>query len=83
MNNRIPMKTPIEIKDWTDVKLIIANPKDLEFVPKDSRVIFDDSCSEGYMLAVDVQEAGITIDINNLQQLQDELIRLGYVRKVI
>ena len=83
MNNRIPMKTPIEIKDWTDVKLIIANPKDLEFVPKDSKVIFDKSCSDGFMLAMDLQELGIKIDINNMQQLQDELIRLGYVRKVI
>ena len=83
MNNIIPMKTPIEIKDWIGVKLVIANPNDLEFVPKDSRVIYDDSCSEGYMMAVDLQELGIVIDINNMEQLQNELIRLGYVRKVI
>ena len=83
MNNIIPMQTPIEIKDWIGVKLVIANPNDLEFVPKDSRVIYDDSCSEGYMMAVDLQELGIVIDINNMEQLQNELIRLGYVRKVI
>jgi hypothetical protein len=35
------------------------------------------------LLAVDLQELGITIDINNMKQLQDELIRLGYIRKVV
>ena len=82
MNNIIPMKTPTEIKDWIGVKLVIANPNDLEFVPENSKVIYDESCSQGYMLAVDLQELGIVIDINNMEQLQNELIRLGYVRKV-
>jgi hypothetical protein len=82
MNNIIPMKTPIDIKDWIGVKLVIANPKDLEFVPENSKVIYDELQTEGFLWAVDLQELGITIDINNLQQLQDELIRLGHVRKV-
>ena len=82
MNNTIQIPTPTEIKDWVGIKLVIANPKDLEFVPKDSKVIYDKSQPEGYMLAMDLQELGITTDINNIEQLQDELIRLGYVRKV-
>ena len=82
MNNIIPMKTPIEIKDWIGVKLVIANPNDLEFVPENAKVIYDEIQPEGFLWAIDLQEAGITIDINNLEQLQDELIRLGHVRKV-
>ena len=82
MNNKIPIKTPIEIKDWIGVKLVIANPNDLEFVPENAKVIYDEIQPEGFLWAIDLQEAGITIDINNLEQLQDELIRLGYVRKV-
>lgn len=82
MNNIIPMKTPIEIKDWIGVKLVITNPKDLEFVPENAKVIYDEIQPEGFLWAIDLQEAGITIDINNLEQLQDELIRLGHVRKV-
>jgi len=82
MNNIIPMKTPTEIKDWIGVKLVIANPNDLEFVPENSKVIYDKLQPEGFLWAIDLQEAGITIDINNLEQLQDELIRLGHVRKV-
>ena len=76
------MKTPIEIKDWIGVKLVIANPNDLEFVPENSKVIYDKLHPEGFLWAIDLQEAGITIDINNIEQLQDELIRLGHVRKV-
>ena len=82
MNNKIPIKTPIEIKDWIGVKLVIANPNDLEFVPENAKVIYDEIQPEGFLWAIDLQEAGITIDINNLEQLQDELIRLGHVRKV-